>query len=72
MFSIDIHKLLNQFRYNPEEPLIFNSGLFLFLFLGFLIIYILLSKTHRPKLHLRYTLFVVFLLQIQWHFTFCY
>ncbi len=50
MFSIDIHKLLNQFRYNPEEPLIFNSGLFLFLFLGFLIIYILLSKTHRPKL----------------------
>jgi len=50
MFSIDIHKLLNQFRYNPEEPLIFNSGFFLFLFLGFLIIYILLSKTHRPKL----------------------
>jgi len=50
MFSIDIHKLLNQFRYNPEEPLIFNSGLFLILFLGFLIIYILLSKTHRPKL----------------------
>jgi alginate O-acetyltransferase complex protein AlgI len=50
MFSIDIHKLLNQFRYNPEEPLIFNSGLFLFLFLGFLVIYAALSKTHRPKL----------------------
>lgn len=50
MFSIDIHKLLDQFRYNPEEPLIFNSGIFLFLFLGFLTIYITLSKTHRPKL----------------------
>ncbi len=55
MFSIDIHKLLDQLRYHADEPLIFNSGLFLFLFLGFLIIYILLSKTHRPKL-----LFVTF------------
>jgi alginate O-acetyltransferase complex protein AlgI len=50
MFSIDIHKLFDQFRYNPEEPLIFNCGLFLFLFLGFLIIYTALSKTNRPKL----------------------
>src|SRR5258708_6697977 len=50
MFSIDILKLLKQFQYNPEEPLIFNSGFFLFLFLGFLAIYSSLSKTHRPKL----------------------
>lgn len=50
MFNIDIHKLLNQFRYNAEEPLIFNSGFFLFLFLGFLAVYNLLHKTHRAKL----------------------
>lgn len=50
MFSFDIHKLLDQFGYNPKEPLIFNSGFFLFLFLGFLGIYLLLQKTHRPKL----------------------
>lgn len=50
MFDIDIHKLINQFQYNPQEPLIFNSGFFLFIFLGFIIIYNLLSKTHRPKL----------------------
>jgi alginate O-acetyltransferase complex protein AlgI len=50
MSGIDIHKLVNQFRYNPEEPLIFNSGFFLFLFLGFLTVYTLLSKTHRAKL----------------------
>ena len=50
MFSIDILKLVDQFLYNPEEPLIFNSGFFLFLMVGFLLIYILLSKTHRPKL----------------------
>jgi len=50
MFDIDIRKLISQFQYNPQEPLIFNSGFFLFLFLGFLIIYNLLSKTHRAKL----------------------
>ena len=50
MFPIDINKLLNQFIYNVNEPLIFNSGLFLFLFTAFLITYFLLSKTLRPKL----------------------
>lgn len=50
MFSFDIHKIAEQFLYNPKEPLIFNSGFFLFLFLGFMLIYIPLSKTYRPKL----------------------
>ena len=50
MFPIDIHKIKELFLYNPEEPLIFNSGLFLFLFTAFLAIYISLSKTNKPKL----------------------
>lgn len=50
MYEIDFQKLINQFRYNPDEPLLFTSGLFLFLFIGFLLIYIPLSSTHRPKL----------------------
>lgn len=50
MFSFDIHKIAQLFVYDPKEPLIFNSGFFLFLFLGFMLIYIPLSKTHRPKL----------------------
>ena len=50
MFPPDIHKLKELFVYSPEEPLIFNSGLFLFLFTAFLWIYISLSKTHKPKL----------------------
>jgi alginate O-acetyltransferase complex protein AlgI len=50
MFQIDIHKVLQQFQYNPEEPLIFSSGLFLFLFAGFVAIYTLLSETDRPKI----------------------
>jgi alginate O-acetyltransferase complex protein AlgI len=50
MFSIDTHKLIEQFLYHKDEPLIFNSGFFLFLFFGFLCIYSILSKTHRAKL----------------------
>lgn len=50
MFPLDIHKLKDLFLYNPEEPLIFNSGLFLFLFTAFLFVYIALSHTDRPKL----------------------
>ncbi|MDQ2656562.1 MAG: MBOAT family protein [Bacteroidota bacterium] len=50
MFPIDIHKLQELFIYNPEEPLIFNSGLFLFLFTGFLWIYTSLNHTHKAKL----------------------
>ncbi len=50
MFGIDFPKLIDQFRYQPDEPLLFTSGLFLFLFIGFLLIYIPLSHTHRPKL----------------------
>ncbi|HET7179694.1 MAG TPA: MBOAT family protein, partial [Chryseosolibacter sp.] len=50
MFQVDIHKLQQLFVYHADEPLIFNSGLFLFLFTGFLWIYISLSETHRPKL----------------------
>ncbi len=50
MFPLDIHKLQELFVYHADEPLIFNSGLFLFLFTGFLWIYISLSETHRPKL----------------------
>jgi alginate O-acetyltransferase complex protein AlgI len=50
MFHFDIHKLLQQFAYNPAEPLIFNSAFFLFLFTGFFWIYISLKDHHRAKL----------------------
>jgi alginate O-acetyltransferase complex protein AlgI len=50
MSPFDIHKLAQQFVYHADEPLLFNSGFFLFLFTGFLWIYIVLSPTHRPKL----------------------
>lgn len=50
MFNFDIHKLAQQFVYHPDEPLLFNTGFFLFLFTVFLWGYIALSPTHRPKM----------------------
>lgn len=50
MFPIDLSKVAQQFVYNPDEPLLFNSGFFLFLFTGFLWLYVALSPTHRPKM----------------------
>ncbi len=49
MFQIDKLKLWNQFIYNPEEPLIFSSGLFLFLFCAFMLVYFMVHKHHRIK-----------------------
>src|SRR5882672_4486613 len=50
MLGFDIHKLAQQFVYHADEPLLFNSGFFLFLFTGFIWVYIVLSPMQRPKL----------------------
>ena len=50
MFPVDFNKLIGQFLYQQDQPMIFNSGFFLLLFTGFLIGYFLLAGTDRPKL----------------------
>lgn len=50
MFQVDIHKIAQQFLYDPDAPLIFSSGLFLFLFTAFISVYYFLSPTNRPKI----------------------
>lgn len=60
MFRFDIHKIVELLKYNPDEPLLFNSGLFLFLFTGFLWLYIALSPTQKPKL--------IFVILFSWYF----
>lgn len=47
---IDFSKLIQQFAYNPEEPILFNTGFFMFLFTFFMAIYGLLHQTHRAKI----------------------
>ncbi|WP_300727429.1 MBOAT family protein [uncultured Bacteroides sp.] len=50
MWEIDWHKLTDILTYDPKQPMIFSSGLFLFLFLGFSFIYMLLQKRTTARL----------------------
>jgi D-alanyl-lipoteichoic acid acyltransferase DltB (MBOAT superfamily) len=59
MQQIDFHKLLEEFVYNPKEPMIFSSGFFLFLFLGFMAVYSLVYKHNKLK-NIYLTLFSIF------------
>ena len=47
MFDIDYSRLTEQLLYQPDSPMIFTSGIFLFLFLGFTLIYTLLAAGER-------------------------
>jgi len=59
MQQIDFHKLLQEFVYNPKEPMIFSSGFFLFLFLGFIAVYSIVYKHNKLK-NIYLTLFSIF------------
>ena len=43
-------RIVEQLSYHPDEPLLFSSGLFLFLFLGFSFVYMLLQRTDTLRL----------------------
>jgi len=44
MFSIDPAKIADELLYHPEYPLLFSSGLFLFICLGFIGLYWVLRR----------------------------
>ncbi|NDV63882.1 MBOAT family protein [Bacteroides sp. 224] len=50
LFDIDIDRLKDIFLYNPQAPMIFSSGFFLWLFSWFIIIYMLLKKQDTPRI----------------------
>ena len=58
MFDINWQSVLDQLTYDPKNPMIFSTGVFLFLFLGFTLIYNLLGKNKTTTLRLLFvTLF---------------
>ena len=59
LLLIDWDKISMVFTYQKEQPLLFNSGLFLVLFLGFYSIYVILQKTHQIR-HIWVILFSLF------------
>jgi D-alanyl-lipoteichoic acid acyltransferase DltB (MBOAT superfamily) len=50
MFSLDFDRVLDQFAYHPESPLIFSSGVFLFFFIGFLLVYRAVLPHERARI----------------------
>ena len=50
IFDIDYNKVLEQLTYNPSQPMLFNSGVFLWLFLMFSFIYMLLKRRDTLRL----------------------
>ncbi|MCF8445250.1 MAG: hypothetical protein K9G29_09605, partial [Crocinitomicaceae bacterium] len=50
IFDFDLTRFWNVFLYNPKEPLIFSSGLFLFLFTAFLLVFAIIHKNQRAKI----------------------
>jgi hypothetical protein len=50
MWNLDIDKVLELLTYNPKEPLIFSSGLFLFVLLGLLMVYNLVKRKFDLKI----------------------
>ena len=45
MWDIDFNRLRDVFVYDPQAPMIFSSGIFLWLFAAFILVYLLLQ--HR-------------------------
>lgn len=58
--SISIEKIFSLLKYDPTDPLIFSTGLFLFLFFGFLIFYNLLGKNKAARIFLLITFSLYF------------
>lgn len=49
MWNIDLDKLLAEFVYSPTQPMLFNTGFFLWLFLLFIAGFYLLHKKPEPR-----------------------
>ena len=45
-----LERIIHQLTYNPDEPLLFSSALFLFLFLGFSFVYMMLQHQRTLRL----------------------
>lgn len=50
LYNIDFNKILDQLTYHATSPMIFSSGIFLWLFLGFICIYYGLKKADTARI----------------------
>ena len=47
---IDVTRLRDVFVYDPHSPMIFSSGIFLWLFAAFIVVYLLLQRRTTARL----------------------
>lgn len=50
MWDIDFNRLRDVFVYDPQAPMIFSSGIFLWLFAAFILVYLLLQHRLTARL----------------------
>jgi alginate O-acetyltransferase complex protein AlgI len=50
VFQFDLTKILDEFIYHREAPLLFTSGFFIFIFLGFMAVYTLMKRQDRLRI----------------------
>ena len=52
MFPIDIDfsRLKEVLTYDPQAPMIFSSGIFLWLFAAFMVVYVLLQRKYTARI----------------------
>ena len=63
--QIDFSKILTELSYQPGQPMIFSSGLFMLLFTAFLGIYSFVYKNERKRILYLIAFSLFFLLQIE-------
>lgn len=73
MFPIDIDfsRLKEVLTYDPQAPMIFSSGIFLWLFAAFMVVYVLLQRKYTARI-LFVTLFpIISTTRVVAHTSFC-
>ena len=60
--DIDFTRLHDLLVYDPHAPMIFSSGIFLWLFAAFIVFYLLFAASHYCPPDVRYPVFLLFLL----------
>ena len=48
--NINADMLLHQLAYDPKSPMIFSSGIFLWLFAGFIVVYAMLNRRDTARI----------------------
>jgi len=65
MWDIDFNRLRDVFVYDPQAPMIFSSGIFLWLFAAFILVYLLFATPSDCTFVVCYRIFpIIFIIKV--------